>query len=211
MRACAWNTHSRKRWKPGKKVRWQGRKLVVGQIKRPASRRHRELGNQLKGILRKANKQKTNIYSQRNASMHVCMYDCLRSESESASHSSPPQLKGVRVISTCARASVLTAVVHAHKVDKQTTDTYLQTHESSIQTTMFSAEKERDKPAGINMHVCIHVPNLSGHNHSETNKITIYTHRHTSIHVCVHECLKSSYTCVKHKYDCAFTEWKGKR
>ena len=55
--------------------------------------------------------------------MHVCMYDCLRSESESASHSSPPQLKGVRVISTCARASVLTAVVHAHKVDKQKTDT----------------------------------------------------------------------------------------
>ena len=55
--------------------------------------------------------------------MHVCMHDCLRSESESASHSSPPQLKGVRVISTSARACVLTAGVHAHKVDKQKTDT----------------------------------------------------------------------------------------
>ena len=53
--------------------------------------------------------------------MYVCMYACLRSESESASHSSPPQLKGVRVISTSAR--VLTAGVHAHKVDKQKTDT----------------------------------------------------------------------------------------
>jgi hypothetical protein len=33
----------------------------------------------------------------------VClsMYVCMRSESESVSHSSPPQLKGVRVISAC--------------------------------------------------------------------------------------------------------------
>ena len=35
--------------------------------------------------------------------MHVCVYDRMRSESESASHSSPPQLKGVQVISECAR------------------------------------------------------------------------------------------------------------
>ncbi len=33
-----------------------------------------------------------------------CMYVCTWSESESASHSSPPQLKGLRVISACARA-----------------------------------------------------------------------------------------------------------
>jgi hypothetical protein len=38
--------------------------------------------------------------------MYVCMYACLRSESESATHSSPPQLKGVRVISACARVCV---------------------------------------------------------------------------------------------------------
>jgi hypothetical protein len=34
------------------------------------------------------------------------MYVCMRSENESASHLSPPQLKGVRVISACARARV---------------------------------------------------------------------------------------------------------
>ena len=45
----------------------------------------------------------------------LCMYDCMTSESESASHSSPPQLKGVRAISACVRACVLTGVVHAHK------------------------------------------------------------------------------------------------
>ncbi len=63
--------------------------------------------------------QKSNqIYiwiSTRTNTMYVCMYDCLRSESESASHSSPPQLKGVRVLSACVRVCVLTAVVHVHK------------------------------------------------------------------------------------------------
>ncbi len=78
--------------------------LVVVQLKLPVSRRKRELVNQLSGILRKANKQITNIYVHIHTSMHVGMHDCLRSESESTSHSSPPQLKGVRVIqSTHAR------------------------------------------------------------------------------------------------------------
>jgi hypothetical protein len=54
-----------------------------------------ELGNQLSGILRKENKQTCIL---------VCLYVCMRSESESASHSSPPQLKGVRVISACVCA-----------------------------------------------------------------------------------------------------------
>ncbi len=40
-----------------------------------------------------------------------CMYVCMRSESESASHSSPPQLKGVWVISTCARARVCSGTI----------------------------------------------------------------------------------------------------
>ncbi len=58
-----------------------------------------ELANHLSGILRKANKQT-------NVPVCLCMYVCVRSESESASHSSPPHLKGVRVIS--ARAPQVT-------------------------------------------------------------------------------------------------------
>jgi hypothetical protein len=61
---------------------------------------------------------------------HNSMYDCLRSESESASHSSPPQLKGVRVISACAR---------------------------TLRADSCRA-CERDKLACMHMHVCMHVP-----------------------------------------------------
>jgi hypothetical protein len=69
--------------------------LVVGQIKLPVSRRNRKLGRQLSGILRKANK-KINVFIYTHTKcMYVCMYDCLRSESESASHSSPPQQNSV--------------------------------------------------------------------------------------------------------------------
>ncbi len=53
--------NSPKRWKPGKGAGWQGRKLVAVQRKRPASRRNRELARQLSYIIRKANKQETNI------------------------------------------------------------------------------------------------------------------------------------------------------
>jgi hypothetical protein len=41
----------------------------------------------------------------------LSMYVCMRSESESASHSSPPQLKGVRVIYACARARVCSGTI----------------------------------------------------------------------------------------------------
>ncbi len=58
-------------------------------------------------------------------SMHVCMYDCMRSESESASHSSPPQHKGVRVISACVPRSCMLI-----KVDKQKTDTVIHISEA---------------------------------------------------------------------------------
>jgi hypothetical protein len=58
-----------------------------------------ELGHQLSGILRNLNKQTCILVC-------LCMYVCLRSESESASHSSPLQLKGVRVISACMSARV---------------------------------------------------------------------------------------------------------
>ncbi len=63
-----------------------------------------ELDNQLSGILRKANKQTCILVC-------LCMYVCMRRESESASHSSPPQLKGVRVISACARARVCAGTI----------------------------------------------------------------------------------------------------
>ena len=162
-----------------------------------------ELGNQLKGILRKANKQKTDIHRHRHASMHVCMYDCLRSESESASHSSPPQLKGVIMIPACACASVLTAVVHAHKVDKQKTDTSKHMSQAYKQQC-FQRQKRKEISPHASTYTRAYMCPIS--REKITNKIKIHTHRHTSMHVCVHECLKSSYTCVKHKYDCAFTE-----
>jgi hypothetical protein len=47
-----------------------------------------ELANQLSAILRKANKQTCILVC-------LCMHVCMRSESESAAHSSPPQLSRV--------------------------------------------------------------------------------------------------------------------
>jgi hypothetical protein len=49
--------HSLQRGKPGKNAVWQGRQLVAGQIKLPVSRRNKELGTQLHGILRTTNKK----------------------------------------------------------------------------------------------------------------------------------------------------------
>ena len=87
--------------------------MHVGMYACMRSESESDLDNQLSGILRKANK-KQDIHTHTHVCM-FCVYDCLRSESESVSHSSPPQLNGVRVISACARACVLTAGVHAHK------------------------------------------------------------------------------------------------
>ena len=72
--------------------------MHVGMYDRMRSESESELANQLSGVLRKANKQ-TNVLL-----VCLCMHVYMRSESESASHSSPPQLKGARVISACARA-----------------------------------------------------------------------------------------------------------
>ncbi len=99
--------------------------MVVVHANPPVSRKNREFDRQLSGTLRKSNEQHINIYIHK--CMYVCMYVCLRSESEAASHSSPPQLKGVRVISACVRTCVLTAVVHAHK-SGQTKNRYVHTH-----------------------------------------------------------------------------------
>ena len=65
------HAHSLKRRKPSKNNGWQNRQLVVGQRKRPVSRTNRELGHQLSGILRKANKQITNIYTYIHASESI--------------------------------------------------------------------------------------------------------------------------------------------
>ena len=58
------HANSPKRRKPGKSAGWQGRQLVVGPNKCAVSRRNRELGRLLSGILRRANKQLMNIHTQ---------------------------------------------------------------------------------------------------------------------------------------------------
>ena len=75
------HTHSLKRWKIGKNVRWQSRQLVVGQIKPPVSRRNRELGNQLQGTLRKTNNKK-NKYMHTQTHKYACWYVWLYKERE---------------------------------------------------------------------------------------------------------------------------------
>ena len=78
--------------------------MHVGKYDCMRSESESELGNQLSGILRKANKQTCILVC-------LCMYVCMRSESESASHSSTPQLKRERVISARARARVCVLVL----------------------------------------------------------------------------------------------------
>jgi hypothetical protein len=70
--------------------------IYVGIYDCMRSESESELGHQLSGILRKANKQTCMLVC-------LCICMCVRSESESASHSSPPQLIGVRVITEYAR------------------------------------------------------------------------------------------------------------
>ncbi len=53
-----------------------------------------ELSNQLSGMLNKINNQTC-------ITVCLCMYMFIQSDRESASHSSSPQLKGVRVTSAC--------------------------------------------------------------------------------------------------------------
>ncbi len=65
------HTHSLKRWKPGKNVGWYDRQLVIFQTQITASRRTRELDNQLPVILRK--QQKTYVYTYTRVCMFVCM------------------------------------------------------------------------------------------------------------------------------------------
>ena len=64
----------------------RAQQLVVVQIKPPVSRRNRELGNQLQGILRQTNKQ-TNMHNcvfVKQTNMHTCVpvYVCVYEERE---------------------------------------------------------------------------------------------------------------------------------
>jgi hypothetical protein len=76
----------------------------VGMYDCMRSESESELGYQLSGRLRKVNKQTCMLVC-------LCMYMCMRSESASASHSSPPQLKSVRVISACVRTRAFVLVL----------------------------------------------------------------------------------------------------
>jgi hypothetical protein len=73
--------------------------MHVGMYACMRSESESECANQLSGILKK----------KKSIRVCLCMHVCRRSESESASHSSPPLFKGVRVISACvcAHARVL--------------------------------------------------------------------------------------------------------
>ena len=78
--------------------------MHVGMYDCMRSESESELANQLSGILKQTD---TNMHTCVSVYVNVCM----RSESASASHSSPPQLKGVRVISACACARVCAGTI----------------------------------------------------------------------------------------------------
>jgi hypothetical protein len=149
------HTHSLKRWKPGKNVGWQGQQHVAVQNKTPISKQR--VRQTAVGYIRKAIYTHTHTHTHTHTyththihSMYVCMYDCLRSESESASHSSPPQLKGVWVISAYVRARVCWQLsCMLIKVDKQKTDTFI--HISEAYRRQCFHRKKRKK---ISTHAC---------------------------------------------------------
>ncbi len=90
-----------------------------------------ELGRQLSGILRKDNKH-TRI-------LCLCMDMCMRSESESTSHSSPTQLKGVQVIPACVHyfANLSTGVCWSPGAHRDTKHTH--THTQATPKTQANA------------------------------------------------------------------------
>ena len=66
------HAHSPKRWKPGKNAGFQGGQLVAVHTKRPVSRRSRELGHQLEGMLRRGIKKNKFIHTQTHT--YACWY-----------------------------------------------------------------------------------------------------------------------------------------
>ena len=94
---------------------------------------------------------------QTNVPVCLCMYVCMRSESESASHSSPPQLKGVRVISACvctrcvcwyyfANLSTVSVCLPVHTVTQKNTNTHKQQPQK---TSKYMSSNERENPSFV--------------------------------------------------------------
>jgi hypothetical protein len=127
--------------------------MHVGMYDCMSSESESELVNQLSVILIKSSKQITNVYIHIHRSMYVCMYVCMRSESESALQSSPPQLKGVRVISArvCTRVRVRVCVCWYYFAGK-----YIQTHTHKYTRTLTEARKAQQKRpmAGLTTGCC---------------------------------------------------------
>jgi hypothetical protein len=97
-------TVSRTKKKKKKCIHTHTRSMHVGMYACIRSESESALANQLSDIPRKA--KQTNVLL-----VCLCMSVCMRSEFESASQSSPPQLKGVRVISACACVCVCVLVL----------------------------------------------------------------------------------------------------
>jgi hypothetical protein len=75
------HTHSLKRWKPDENAGWQGRQLVVGQIKFPVSGETKTQAKQLSGILRqRKEKKQKRTYRYTNTHLYVCLYVWLHEE-----------------------------------------------------------------------------------------------------------------------------------
>ena len=93
------HAHSRKRWKPGKYGGWQRCQLVSLQIKIAVWRENRDLGKLLSYKLKSSGHTKNGYLYIHTLCMYACMY---KERQRASSHSSPPQLQGLRVCSTCA-------------------------------------------------------------------------------------------------------------
>jgi hypothetical protein len=141
--------------------------MHVGMYACMRSESESELANQLSGILRKTNKQ-TSIR------VCLCMHVCRRSESESASHSSPPLFKGVRVISACVHARV-PCVCWSYFADLSTvsvclpvhivTQTHTHTHTSNTANTD-KYKSSNDRTPTLSLEHTISVPSHKKHTHS---------------------------------------------
>jgi hypothetical protein len=75
------HTHSLKRWKPGKNVGWQGRQMVILQIKRPCEH-VKQSDRQTAVRFTQTSKQTKNKYMYTNTCTQVCMLVWLSEERE---------------------------------------------------------------------------------------------------------------------------------
>ena len=111
---------------------------------------HEKHAHSLKGILRKTNEKRSNVYMQKHTRMHVGMYDCMRRESESQLGN---QLSGI-----------------LRETNRKRTNTYMLTHtrmhagmhdcmrsesESELGTQLSGILNKTNKQT--NMHNCVSV------------------------------------------------------